>query len=546
MNAIIPSTIYKTDQEAFKKVAINALKNTNGVVLKEYQMTALSHYIWKQELYGKGGILADEMGCGKTYTMCAAIATNPMGRTLLMVPVSLVCQWEVALAKWNITCITINNADTSFPQAGPSTAIRVFLTTHSCLTKKNMHVFYTSPVWDRIIIDEAHVLRNTSSLTHNNAMSLSANVRWAITATPIQNKIDDLVSLARFIRARDPEDANDVIENYMLRRTMKMIIEKDPRERLPDLISRYELFDLTQLGVKVYDKITKMVIKKPNPGLVRLIRLRLCCVDPKLALIAVTRSKSSNNALHIIDAERSPKIHWLLEDIKKQPSDVKSLIFCSWTEEINLIRSTLTAAGLNVLVFDGKLKIGDRDTVLENFKLPGFNILILQIMCGSVGLNIQTASRVYFMSPGWNPTQEVQAIARVHRQGQTKVVTCIRLVTRGTIEESIMYTQLRKSRLIDGVTKDNQVTERLLLTVDGLKFLAGGQGVAGYEEQLDEIGVKTNPLSMVAKKRRIAVTPTETDGVDLPLVKKTTKTQEKAAEQRVKNAARIAMMEGVV
>lgn len=559
----VSEAVVKIDKSQFIKVAVAAMKNTS-VHLTRCQSEALKNYIWKQELSRQGGILADEMGSGKTYTMCATIATNPMGRTLLLVPVSLLGQWEDALSKWNLTYVTVNNPDTSFPRTGSSSATRVFLATHSCLARTPMHVFYTKVQWDRVIVDEAHVLRNPMSSTHQNAMLLMARVRWAVTATPIQNTIDDLVSLAKFIRAPNPEDTKEVIEKYMLRRTMKQIEDRGGKP-IPPLISLYQVFDLSPVGAAIYAKITKMTQKTKHKtrayAMARIVRQRLCCLDPTLALQAMAKIKPSKAARQPADV-RSPKIEWLVQDLLKLPKDTKSLIFCTWTSEIELIRATLTHVGLKVLVFDGKLDFNKRSDVLSNFKLPGFDVLILQILCGSVGLNIQHATRVYITCPSWNPTTEMQAIARTHRQGQNKVVTCIRLVTKGTIEEPIMYTQLRKSRLIKAVTKDDSVAERLLLTDDGLQFLAGGQGITRYEEMLDESGLTPDPLSMTAKRRRIGAIPTDdSEGVignvatDVPTItahdtskaytppiKKLTKAKAKAmanAEQRRENANRI-------
>lgn len=472
---------------------------TSRVRLQTYQREGLHDFILKRERNLQGGILGDEMGLGKTYSMAAAIKCNPMGRTLILVPCSVLGQWEAALAVFNITVVTVNNADTSFPQAGLSDNIRVFLATHSCLVKRKMHAFFCSP-WDRIVVDEAHVLRNPGALMNTNAMALTSRIRWALTATPIQNQIEDITSLARFVGAPNPDDALDVCNNHMMRRTAKKLEERYPALKLPPLTCRYEVVDLSVQERAVYTSISKKYKRSPMSCI---LRQRQACVHAGVAVSPITGKKRKASEIGSLQNLVSTKIKFVLDDLNKQPKATKTLIFSTWTLEIDLIRTTLMKHGYGVLVFDGSLDAGKREAVLNNFKLPGFNVLILQITCGSVGLNLQHATRVYIMSPGWNPTTEMQAIARTHRQGQTQRVTCVRLVAKGTVEETVVYTQQRKSKLIDQATNDNTVASRMLLTDMDLGFLADGKGVSGLEALIEENGGTRRPaLSLEPKKKR--------------------------------------------
>lgn len=503
----------KNKSDKIFKESVDALLRASRPRLTPYQREGLFDFILSRERCLQGGIIADEMGLGKTYSIIAAIKCNPMGRTLILVPCSVIGQWEVALADFGLTVVTVNNADTSFPQIGRSDNTRVFLTTHSCLVKRTMHAFFCSP-WDRIVVDEAHVLRNPDALMNTNAMTLTGRVRWALTATPVQNQVEDIISLARFVGAPNPDDAMDVCNNHMMRRTVRELEVRYTASKLPPLSCRYETVDLSIRERAAYDLITQ---KFKKDSMVCILRQRQACVHIGVAVSSITNNKKKASEIGTLQDLVSTKIQFVVDDIGKQSKTTKNLIFCTWTLEIDVIRVALQKHGHGVLVFNGSLDIGKRETVLNNFKLPGQNVLILQIACGSVGLNLQHATRVYLMSPGWNPTTEMQAIARTHRQGQTQCVTCIRMVAKGTIEESVMYAQQRKSKLIDHVTNDDMVSSRLMLTDNDLGFLAGGRGVAGVEETFES---PRPALPLSPKKRRKKSVPETTldEAIRLALV----------------------------
>lgn len=103
----------------------------------------------------------------------------------------------------------------------------------------------------------------------------------------------------------------------------------------------------------------------------------------------------------------------------------------------------------------------DKENVLYNFKISTIPVLILQIACGSTGLNLQCASRVYITSPHWNPCVELQAISRAYRKGQTQKVQCIRLCIENSIEERCLEIQKKKLELIRRSMKDDSLMNRL-------------------------------------------------------------------------------------
>ncbi|KAI0867563.1 SNF2 family N-terminal domain-containing protein [Hypoxylon argillaceum] len=142
------------------------------------------------------------------------------------------------------------------------------------------------------------------------------------------------------------------------------------------------------------------------------------------------------------------KIKALLEDLKEAPSDVKCVVFSTWRLTLDLITRGLDAEGIRSIRFDGKVPQKDRQSVLKSFSSdPSIRVMLLTLSCGAVGLTLTAASRAYLMEPHWNPTLEEQALARIHRLGQTREVETVRFYIQDSFEEEVMKIQESKKEL---------------------------------------------------------------------------------------------------
>ncbi|CAG1982698.1 unnamed protein product, partial [Fusarium graminearum] len=184
---------------------------------------------------------------------------------------------------------------------------------------------------------------------------------------------------------------------------------------------------------------------------------------------------TSNIALEEIDDPAPPqlrtaavappsKIRSLVDDIKLSPPETKCVVFSTWRLTLDLVKGVLDQEGIQSIRFDGKVPQKDRQSVVKRFESdPNIRIMLLTLTCGAVGLTLTAACRAYLMEPHWNPTLEEQALARIHRLGQTKNVTTIRLYIRDSFEEQVMNVQESKKQLAgvllspqdSGYTDDN-------------------------------------------------------------------------------------------
>ena len=123
------------------------------------------------------------------------------------------------------------------------------------------------------------------------------------------------------------------------------------------------------------------------------------------------------------------------------------LVFSQFVSMLTLLKERLTADGIEYCYLDGSTV--NRGAVVEQFQMNGgIPVFLISLKAGGVGLNLTGADTVIHFDPWWNPAVEDQATDRVHRIGQTKVVTSYKLITRDTVEEKILTLQNRKREII--------------------------------------------------------------------------------------------------
>ncbi|KAF8917650.1 SNF2 family N-terminal domain-containing protein [Mucidula mucida] len=127
---------------------------------------------------------------------------------------------------------------------------------------------------------------------------------------------------------------------------------------------------------------------------------------------------------------------------------VKTVVFSQWTTMLDKIEDALEAAGIRYDRLDGTMKRDERIRAMDALKHdPGCEVLLVSLKAGGVGLNLTAAQRVYLMDPYWNPAVENQAVDRIHRLGQTRPVTTIKLIIENSIEARLLDVQRKKTEL---------------------------------------------------------------------------------------------------
>ena len=429
----------------------------NGFTLRDYQKEGLKWMRGKEKgvagaVAPYGGILADEMGLGKTIQMISLIIAGEGttdGPTLIVVPTSLMTQWKSEIAKFTGGTMRVEIAHNSDPNGLLIELMRtqVYITSYGTVAR-NMRVFGDASItWGRIILDEAHMIRNSRNKTTVALMSLKAHNRWCISGTPIQNGAKDMVTLLEFIgfqRKIAKKRMKEIVAERMLLRTKKGTgIELPPVKR--------EVVDIkmSPSEFRVYDFVDEHI----DFELVRQLKKRQATILKRMV------SEFYSGEFDDVEPEEWHEINidnFRLDKTLEIASKVgNGVIFADFRAEIDYLKRNLETRGKKVAVIHGGVPVVQRKEVLDT--QADYDFVIIQIYAGGTGLNLQRFNNVIINSPHWNPFIEEQAIARVHRIGQQREVKIFHLVEKETIDADIVSVQDVKKQVWEDVSRDEGI-----------------------------------------------------------------------------------------
>mgnify|MGYP001191172157 CR=1 FL=1 len=458
----------------------------------------------------KGGLLCDEPGLGKTIQTIGLMVGNPVRRTLIIVPTSLINQWKEALEQVFDRPVLKHHGPsraTNIRQLLESDPIAV-ITSHSLVFKPSNENRFEKTIlheieWDRVVVDESHFMKNHRTRKAKGISAIQSKYRWGLTGTPVQNIVDDLVSQFIYLHYPGNELRNKMQEfrdepighefsKYILRRTKIMVEKFNYKLKLPELTVNIAYVDFQSDEERTFYQKVQDNVKEEFLNLQRqttrtpmvaifelLLRLRQAVIHPQLLINGYSRKFGDDYG----EWEGSSSKFELLKNMISKHPDEKALVFCQFTEEIDMLKNHLEKQGLVVDKIDGRMNLNERSRVINSCKNDdvGINVLLIQIKSGSVGLNLQEFSRVYITSPDWNPSNELQAMARAHRIGQKRPVVVQKIIVvdkssdNPTIDEKILLIQNRKRELMADILSDPTLRSNGIETTKSLNSLSISQ-----------------------------------------------------------------------
>lgn len=407
----------------------------------------------------RGGIIADEMGLGKTIMMIGTMVSNLCDRTLIVLPVALLDQWKEQIFRTTGHEVLVYHGKnkTCTPLAKLMAARVVLVTYHEIqISLKEFSVKPESAVhkvpWDRIIYDEAHHLRNKTAI-QNGAAKLKAGIKWMITGTPIQNRMQDMFSLCHVLGYEDTyygksEGMDEILAKVMLRRTKAHVGIGMPKLISTDVSVSWKNYD----DITLADELQQVSISGFGEGfgdgirndvgemnaaakLLGMIRSKQMCVYPKMLQKKVEEYYDEGffdedyTKMAFRAVSGTSKLDAVFAKVKENSkNDNKKIVFCHFRMEMDELKKRFERLGLKTAIVDGRITGKKRSDLLTKLDL---DILILQINTCCEGLNLQQFNEIYFVSPHWNPAVEDQAVARAHRMGQKKDVQVYRFYMQG-------------------------------------------------------------------------------------------------------------------
>lgn len=435
----------------------------------------------------RGGILADEVGLGKTMMMISVINENLKKNTLILVPKSLIIQWKKEFEKVkmkHVEVIEVIDSKTRVEMNEDENKSQVIITSHSKLNGKGIdpeELWYCSVQWDRIIIDEAHVIKNKRSKLHKVCLLLKSKIRWALTATPVMNRMVDFVYTLNWVGVSQNmcQSYKELVsENFIKRRTKEDVCEENKHLELPKLTIEnvkmsFETSEEYNLYLSVHANIRKQMkqmIKSDEQNVIKalelLLRIRQICCHPEVYIQGLLKKqKEQNKKSEILKWNHgSSKLNAIVKEVKETAEDDQCLLFCHFIKEMDAYCIAFEKMGISWARIDGSMDISMRDSQVNKFN-KGVKIFIIQINVGGCGYNFQKANHVFITSPTWNPAMQHQVIGRAHRTGQVKpVYVKIYSITSEKeneyyIEDYILRLQEKKLKTMAEILNDPRISE---------------------------------------------------------------------------------------
>lgn len=382
-----------------------------------------------------GGILGDEMGLGKTIEMAGLIKNSSIKTTLILAPLAVIGTWASVIARTGITVWTIRGGEW-LPVGGATAGRQVYITN---LDKLLFRTDISERIWDRIIIDEAHRIRNPSSALSKACFRLNATCRWALTATPIVNSMTDVLSLYAFLRVpvRRPLKwrphmhawTRQLVFHRSLDELRETLDEAPPKPVTHKVICPFTTQEEANFYYGIQGSIESKLEEfgrdiKNNAAIFKLLlRLRQISVHPQVYIEAMQREESGGywRDRWTGGATKFEAVARLLVDGGQH----KTIIICHFHDEIDLLANFIKDRKLasDIFTYSGADSAAAREQTVRDATAadPGA-VIILQLQAGGVGINLQTFDRVIFLSPWWNAAMVDQAVGRAVRMGQRATV----------------------------------------------------------------------------------------------------------------------------
>ncbi|MDD3594685.1 MAG: SNF2-related protein [Candidatus Gastranaerophilales bacterium] len=438
-------------------------------VLREYQERGLS-WLWFLYQYGLNGILADDMGLGKTLQMLCLIqkAKDKEGAkpTLVIAPTSVVFNWENEIAKFtpDLSVLTLTGVD-RHDYFKKITGYDIILTSYA-LVRRDIEL-YKKFDFRLIVLDESQNIKNHEAITAQAVKRISSDHRFAMSGTPIENKLSELWSVFDFLmpdflydlsefkyRFITPisEKGDKTVENRLKKQVYPFILRRMKRDVAKDLPEKIENIAYCEMTPEQED-LYQQVLEDTRATLLREIQEKGFKNSKMSIFTALTRLRQICCHPKLVKQESigSGKFELLMDMIEEITSEGhRILLFSQFVQMLDVIKDKFERTGIKYEYLTGETK--DRKTVVDNFNNnEEIKVFLLSLKAGGTGLNLTGADYVIHYDPWWNPAVEDQATDRAYRIGQTKNVMVYRLITKNSVEEKIQQLKGKKRDLVDAI-----------------------------------------------------------------------------------------------
>ncbi|KZM26232.1 ATP binding [Ascochyta rabiei] len=468
---------------------------------------------------GEGAIMADEMGLGKTLQTITLLWTllkqNPIHdsppaitKALIVCPAGLVDNWKREFRKWlGNERIGVYVADAKNKKIANFTmgkAYNVLIIGYEMLRTVQEELKRGAGV-DIVIADEGHRLKTANNKSMQAIQSLNTERRIILSGTPLQNDLGEFYTAIDFVnpgllgqrsafkrafeapilRSRQPDASESELEKgearwqelvsltsqFMIRRTADVL-----SKYLPPKTEHIVFCRPTKAQAEAYRSILSSPLFTAAYGnmdmaLQLITILKKVCNSPSLLKSKKDSDGKESEMIesilplippHILNSHASSTKLRLLDSLVHRlytSTEEKVVIVSNYTMTLDMIERLLTSLSYTYLRLDGSTPANKRQALVEKFnktpKAANFAFL-LSAKSGGVGLNLIGASRIVLFDIDWNPATDLQAMARIHRDGQKLPCKIYRFLVQGGLDEKIYQRQVMKMGLANAVVDNKQ------------------------------------------------------------------------------------------
>ncbi|MBO7568060.1 MAG: DEAD/DEAH box helicase family protein [Bacteroidales bacterium] len=427
-------------------------------------------------------IIADEMGLGKTVQ---AIATAEMLRdsslaenVMVVCPTSLKYQWQREIERFvpGATTIVVEGTPDKRKQQYESSETYKIVS-YNCVAKdvrllEKLHA-------DILIMDEVQRLKNWKTQISMAARKIQSDYAVILSGTPLENRLEELYTVMEFadsfllspfwqfkadciltdgggkvIGYQNLNKIGEKVSGRLIRRTKKQVALQMPRRMDKNL-----LVAMTDKQKEVHDELKSQVAQL----VLKWRRLHfLPEKDRQKLLILLSQMRMVCDSTYILDQQsrHDTKVDETMDILQPflEEGDEKVVVFSQWERMTRLIAAELDKIHVNYVYLHGGIPSSKRKDIIATFTDDSSCRVFLSTDAGSTGLNLQAASMIINLDLPWNPAVLEQRIARIYRLGQERNIQVINLISKESIEDSMLDKLRFKSAMFEGVLDNGEDT----------------------------------------------------------------------------------------
>jgi len=481
---------------------------------------------------------ADEMGLGKTLQAVGAAELMKkefrIAKALIVCPTSLKYQWKSEIEKFTHSSCTVIEGHLLNRIKLYNEESFYKIASYNVIENDLQHINAYAP--DLVIVDEAQRIKNWNTKIAQSVKKIRTPYAIVLTGTPLENKIEELVSIVQFVdpfrmgplhrllekhRIKDEngkvvgyknlKEIGTVLSDIMVRR-----LKADVLSQMPERVDKNLFVPMTERQMQMHQEFADVVAKLVSKW------RRLGFLDEKdrqRLMINLNMMRMVCNSTYIIDQEtrHDTKIGELMciLDNAFQIEGQKAVVFSQWERMTRLVAAELDKRKYRYEYLHGGVPSKDRGALLSNFRENRASRVFLSTDAGGVGLNLQSASLIINLDIPWNPAVLEQRIGRIYRYGQNQNVSIINLVAKDTIEHRMLNVLKFKTSVAQGILDNGEDNvflgeskfKELMKSVDSIvspdfttlktsESVASEKEIAVEQEMFREEKKKTTSLSI--------------------------------------------------